>query len=101
MNEHESILSPTSLAPAKMAPPPSDLPHMFMDASFAEGKSGLGVVLLSADGTISKRWASTSKVLSALEAELLAVEFGLKHSQEISLKSFKVFSDSLTIIQAV
>ena len=62
---------------------------------------GSATPLISSDGTILNRWASSTKALSALEAELLAVEFGLKRAQEAGLKSFEVLSDSLPTVQAI
>ena len=79
----------------------SALVRIFIDASFADGKAGLGAVEVYPNGWLGRRWAKACVTSSAEEAELLAVEFGILMAREMGMPQVEILSDSQATINAI
>ena len=72
-----------------------------MDASFKDGKAGLGAVVVLPDGNADMKWTKACSTNSVEEAELLAVDFGISMALEQRLAEVEVMCDSQTTVKAL
>ena len=69
---------------------PGDGIHLFVDASLENGVAGLGVICAQGQDIPNRRWALSCAAASGTEAELLAIEFGLKEDNAAGLQKIIV-----------